>query len=378
MPASCSLTRLQVADFRNYHSVDIEPGSALVALIGDNGSGKTNLLEAISLFAQGRGLRRADLSTIARADGPGGFAVSVEAEGALGSCHLGTGIIAGESGRKARVNRATASSSAAFSEHLRVIWLTPDQDSLFRGSAGERRRFLDRLVLAVDPAHGARVSALERALRSRNKLLEEPYPDTRWLDAAEHEIAEVAIAVSAARRETVERLQHLINTHCEMASPFPWADVRLIGLLEDRLSCEPAGKVEDWYRAELAASRTRDRAAGRTLVGPQTSDLAVRHGPKDMPAIQSSTGEQKALLINLVLAQARLVSVMSGIAPIVLLDEVAAHLDPRRRRALIDALGELGGQVWLTGADTALIDDLPATSAQFVVTQGRAERRIIR
>jgi len=370
MAIPCRILRLQLSNFRTYGAADVTPGADLVALAGDNGAGKTNVLEALSLLTQGRGLRRADLAEMARLSGPGGFAVAVEAEGACGPCHLGTGLVAGEAGRKARINREPAASIAAFSDHLRVIWLTPDQDGLFRGAAGERRRFLDRLVLAVDPGHGARVHALEKALRARNRLLDDPYPDARWLDATEHEVAEIAIAVSAARREAVARLIHLIAAHRDDGSPFPWAEVRLEGEIETRLGTDSAGAVEDWYRGELAAGRPRDRAAGRTLLGPQASDLVVRHGPKAMPAHQSSTGEQKALLVGLILAHARLVADMSGLAPIVLLDEVAAHLDPARRAALIETLSHLGGQVWLTGADPALLAELPAGAARYLVTPG--------
>lgn len=370
MAVPCRISRLQIADFRTYAQAELVPDSTLVALTGDNGAGKTNLLEAVSLLAQGRGLRRADLASMARQHGGGGFAVSAEVEGAMGANQLGTGLIGGEPGRKARINRAAVSSPAAFSDHLRLVWLTPDQDGLFRASAGERRRFLDRLVLAVDPGHGTRVSALEKALRARNRLLEEPYPDTRWLDATEHEVAEIAIAVSAARGEAVGRLAHLIGETREGTGPFPWAAIRLADVLAEAMVVQPAGAVEDWYRAELAANRTRDRAAGRTLIGPQASDLLVRHGPKDMPALLCSTGEQKALLIGLVLAHARLVANMSGMAPLVLLDEVAAHLDPARRAALIGLLADLGGQVWMTGADPALFSDLPASAARFLVTPG--------
>lgn len=371
MVQSCRIDRLQITDFRTYAHAELCPGAMLVALIGENGAGKTNLLEAVSLLTQGRGLRRAELSDMARQAGNGGFAISAEAEGAAGPCQLGTGLISGEPGRKARINRAPVPSVSAFSDHLRLVWLTPDQDGLFRGSAGERRRFLDRLVLAVDPGHGTRVSAMERALRNRNRLLEDPYTEGRWLDAAEHEVAELAIAVTAARCETVDRLAALIAATRDEHGPFPHADIRLDGALEDRLRQEPAGGVEDWYRQELALGRARDRAAGRTLIGPQASDLLVRHGPKDMPAHLSSTGEQKALLVGLVLAHARLVTSMSGMAPLVLLDEVAAHLDPSRRAALIALLAELGGQVWMTGADPAQFQDLPAHAARFEVTPGR-------
>lgn len=372
--AVCRILSLTISDFRTYERAAIAPEADLVALVGDNGAGKTNVLEALSLLTQGRGLRRCDLAAMARVSGGGGFAVSVESEGPFGVFQLGTGLQPGEPSRRARVNRAPAASPAAFAEHLRVIWLTPDQDGLFRGSAGERRRFLDRLVLAVDPGHGSRVSALEKALRARNRLNEDAYTDARWLDATEREIAEIAIAVAAARREAVERLRHLIARHRNEASAFPWADVAIEGEIEARLGAEPARQVEDWYRAELAVQRPRDRAAGRTLIGPQASDLVVRHGPKDMPAAQCSTGEQKALLVGLILAHARLVRDMTGMAPLVLLDEVAAHLDPQRRRALIATLSELGGQVWMTGADPALLDDLPESAARYRVTPGLIER----
>lgn len=349
------LSRLIARDFRNHADLDIAPGARLVALVGENGAGKTNILEAISLFAPGRGLRRAEFSAMARNGGPGGFAVSLTLDRDGAEHRLGTGMeppgFDGRASRLCRVDGAAASSPVAFSEHFRVVWLTPDFDALFRGPAGDRRRFLDRLVLAVDAGHGTRVSALERALRSRNRLLEEPGQDARWLDAIEREIAELGVAVALARRETVERLDQLIAQSRDDAQPFPWASVRLEGDLDDLVAVWPAIEAEDRFRQALRQGRPRDRAAGRTLSGPQTSDLVVRHGPKDVPAGTASTGEQKALLIGLVLAHARLVRVMSGIAPAILLDEVAAHLDPRRRLGLFEALDALSGQVWMTGTD---------------------------
>ncbi|MCA0423868.1 MAG: DNA replication/repair protein RecF [Proteobacteria bacterium] len=370
MVARCRVNRLQITDFRTYAHAEIHPGGGLVVLTGENGTGKTNLLEAVSLLTQGRGLRRADLSDMVRQSGGGGFAVAADAEGGAGPCQLGTGLIRGEPGRKARINRAPVSSVAAFADHMRIVWLTPDQDGLFRGGAGDRRRFLDRLVLAVDPGHGARISALERALRARNRLVEQPSGDDRWLDAAEREVAELGIAAAAARQETVDRLAHLIAETRGDHGPFPHAEIALEGALESQLRLGSAGAAEDWYRAALAESRPRDRAAGRTLIGPQTSDLVVRHGPKDMPAHLSSTGEQKALLIGIVLAHARLVASMSGMAPLVLMDEVAAHLDPVRRSALVSLLGDLGGQIWMTGADPAQFSDLPRDAARFLVSPG--------
>ena len=369
------LTRLIARDFRNHADLDLAIGRGVVALVGENGAGKTNLLEAISLFSPGRGLRRADLSTMAREGGPGGFAVSLTLADSDDAHRLGTGFeppgADGRAARLCRIDGEAAASPVAFSEYLRVVWLTPDLDGLFRGPAGERRRFLDRLVLAVDAGHGARVGAMERALRSRNRLLEERPDDDRWLDAVEREVAELGVAVALARRETTERLDRLIAEGRDPSDPFPWAGLRLEGDLDDLVAVWPALEAEDRFRRALQQGRRRDRAAGRTLTGPQTTDLVVRHGPKDVPAATASTGEQKALLIGLVLAHARLVQAMSGIAPVILLDEVAAHLDPRRRAALFDALDALPGQVWMTGADPALFAEIGARADLVRVADGR-------
>jgi DNA replication and repair protein RecF len=352
--------RLILSDFRNYPSLDLMVEGRMIALVGENGAGKTNLLEALSLFAPGRGMRRAEFSAIARQTGQGAFAVSIEVDGALGVAQLGVGHRPGEeSGRRCRINREPVGSATAFADHCRLIWLTPDHDGLFRGSAGERRRFLDRLVLAIDSTHGSRVAALEKALRSRNRLLEDDRPDATWLDAIEKETAEVAMAVVAARCETVQRLTTLVQHEKDPGSPFPHAILSLQGDLETALDNASALAVEEWYRQTLKGSRWRDKGAGRTLIGPHTSDLMVRHGPKDMPAVLSSTGEQKALLVGIILAHARLVSQMSGIAPIILLDEIAAHLDPARRAALYARLGDCGGQIWMTGTDEALFGSMP-------------------
>jgi DNA replication and repair protein RecF len=376
--AAPRITRLILQDFRTYPALDLPVERGLVALVGENGAGKTNILEAISLFMPGRGLRRAEFIDMARQGGPGSFAVSLTLDTPYGEHRLGTGLASPEEdGRAARLSRIDGlpvGSATAFSEHLRLVWLTPDLDALFRGPAGERRRFLDRLVLAVDAEHGARVNALERALRSRNRVLEERPDDRLWLDALEREVAELAIAVAAARRETVERLSSLILATRDDTSPFPFATMALTGEIDALVASLPAVDAEDRYRATLRDFRTRDRAAGRTLVGPQASDLLVRHGPKDIPASQASTGEQKALLVGLVLAHARLVATMSGIAPLVLLDEVAAHLDPRRRAGLFASLEALGGQVWMTGADPALFSGLEGRADLLSVSPSRVQR----
>ena len=370
MNAYPKIRRVQLHEFRNYQSLDLRVDASQIALVGENGAGKTNLLEAISFLAAGRGLRRADLGDVPRAGSAGGWAVAATFSTADGEVEMGTGTEPAEPGRKYRLDRRTASSATAFADYVRIVWLTPAQDGLFSGPAGDRRRFLDRLVLAVDPQHGSRVNSLERALRQRNRLLEEDTIDRVWASAIEREIAEIGVAVAAARYETISRLAALIEHQRDDASPFPHAIVSLDGEIETRVAGEPAMTTEDWFRERLAETRQRDRAAGRTLTGPQTCDLKVMHGPKGMAADRASTGEQKALLIGLILAHALLVSEMSGIAPIILLDEVAAHLDPGRRAALYQRLVEMEGQVWMTGTDSALFTALPADSLVLQVQSG--------
>lgn len=383
-PAPCSqpahalaapgVRRLSLADFRSYPSLDLALDAKLVVLTGENGAGKTNLLESLSLLAPGRGLRRAELSECARHTGSGGFAISVELETQSGLVQLGTGIEPQPDGpplRRFRVNREPASSIRAFSDHVRVAWLTPAMDGLFTGPPGERRRFLDRLVLAIDADHASRVNAFERALRSRNRLLEEdPGADRRWLDAIEREAAELAVAIAAARIETVSRLSALILETRDKASPFPWAELSLQGDVERLVAAAPALEAEEIYRGLLRDSRARDAAAGRALTGPQASDLCVRHGPKQVLAAQASTGEQKALLAGLVLAHARLAAAATGLAPLVLLDEIAAHFDPIRRDALFEVLQSLRGQIWLSGTDRAAFAAIKKNALMLTVTPG--------
>ena len=373
------IRRLSLTNFRSYHAAQVALDRAgPVVLTGANGAGKTNLIEAISLFAPGRGLRRATMEELAFAEGDGGWAISAEIEGMLGLATLGTGIDppAGEETsptRRYRVDREPVSSATAFADHLRVVWLTPAMDPLFNGPASERRRFLDRLVLAVDAQHASRVSALERSLRSRNRLLEDQRSDPHWLDAIEHETAEVAVAVAAARAETVARLSSALEQARGDAPEFPFARIALEGWMEELLPSHSAVEVEDRFRALLKENRARDAAAGRTLEGPHRSDLAVTHIGKNMPASNCSTGEQKALLIRLVLAHARLIKDMTGFAPLLLLDEVVAHLDPGRRASLYDALSTLGAQVFMTGADPAAFGDIVARAQIFMIRPGAAE-----
>jgi DNA replication and repair protein RecF len=293
---------------------------------------------------------------------------------------LGTGIEAPATEetavtRKCRIDREPAVSVAALSDHVRVIWLVPAMDGLFSGPASERRRFLDRLALAVDAEHSGRVAALERSLRSRNRLLEEPRPDPHWLDAVEHETAEVAVAVAAQRAETVARLRQALKARDDPASVFPSGEIALKGWIEDLVRQRPAIEVEDRYRAVLRDNRARDAAAGRTLEGPHLTDLTVTHVRKGIPAADASTGEQKALLIGLILAHAQLLTEMSSFAPVLLLDEVVAHLDPARRTALYAELAALGAQVWMTGADPAAFAEIESRAQLFEVWPGRIARR---
>jgi len=371
------IRRLQLTNFRSYRRAELSAGDGPVVLLGPNGAGKTNLLEAISFLTPGRGLRRATLEDVASTEGEGSWAVAAEVDGALGPVRLGTGIDApaGEEtvSRRCRIDREPVPSATAFADHLRVIWLVPEMDGLFLGPASERRRFLDRLVLAIDATHGSRVNALERALRSRNRLLEETSPDPRWLDAIEHEVAELGVAVAAARAETVRRLIGEIESARDPSSLFPSASLTLEGWMESDLAVAPAIEIEDRYRANLREARGRDRAAGRTLEGPHLSDLAVMHAEKKIPASRASTGERKALLVGVVLSHARLVASMHGAAPVVLLDDVAAFLDEERRAALLGALTMLGAQVWITGVDESAFAALKGAGERFHVSPGRVD-----
>lgn len=369
------IRRLTLTNFRSYHAAQIEADCGPIVLTGPNGAGKTNLIEAISFLTPGRGLRRATLEDVAFSEGDGSWAVSADVEGALGLAALGTGIDPparddGIRSRKCRIDRDPVPSATAFADHLRVIWLVPAMDGLFNGPASERRRFLDRLVLAIDAEHAGRVASLERALRSRNRLLDDARPDVHWLDAVEHETAELAVAVTASRAETVVRLQAALATRASQ-SAFPAAKIRLDGRMEELVLLRPAVEIEDHYRAVLRDNRARDAAAGRTLEGPHLTDLAVHHAGSDVAAADASTGEQKALLIGLVLAHAGLLAEIAGYVPVLLLDEVTAHLDPLRRHALYSELARLGAQSWMTGADANAFAALSEGAQVFEVTPGQ-------
>lgn len=372
------ILKLKLSNFRSYRQASLDLAGRTALLLGANGAGKTNILEAVSFLTPGRGLRRATLEDVAATEGDGSWAVAAEIDGALGQAALGTGIeapaIDENPHRKSRIDREPVSSATAFAEHLRVIWLIPEMDGLFLGPASERRRFLDRLVLAIDAEHSARVSGLDRALRSRNRLLEEPNFDSKWMDAIEHEVAELAIAVAAARAETVKRLAAEIESNRDHESGFPTAQIALDGETERALEIESATEVEERYRQRLRDNRPRDRAAGRTLEGPHRSDLIVLHQEKAIEAARASTGERKALLVGLILSHARLVTSMHGFAPIVLLDDVAAFLDADRRAALFRSLQSLGAQVLVTGVDEIAFSALDPDALRFRVTPGEVQR----
>lgn len=346
-----TLTRLTLTDFRSYVSATIEPGAGFVLLTGDNGAGKTNILEAVSLLTPGRGLRGVPLSEMARNSGAGGFAVAAK----LGETDIGTGTLAAAPERRqVRINGAPAAVNT-LGEWLAVLWITPAMDRLFADSAGGRRRFLDRLVLALEPAHAHHAARYEAAMRARNKLLAEPEgADPAWLTALESGMAEHGFAIAAARARTVSALEE-----------------KLAGALDQdfaRATISLAGWDEGDLAAELRANRRRDAAAGRAIAGPHRQDLAVIYQAKAMPAARCSTGEQKALLLGLVLAHAELVAERRAAPPILLLDEVAAHLDPRRREALFARL-ESRGQVWMTATEPGLFQGIIQAS-RFHVADG--------
>lgn len=374
-PVSVRLSALTLTNLRNYRDLALTLDGRLVVLTGANGAGKTNLLEAISLLSPGRGLRRAAFEAIARKGSDAGWAVSAVLERDGEEVRLGTGTAGlaetGERGRRVRVDGAAASAESLL-DHLRILWLTPAMDGLFTGPAGDRRRFLDRLVLAIDPGHGRRVSEFERLVTSRNRLLDE-HGDPGVLDAVEAQLAERAVAVSLARAETVSLLQAVLQDQGAGAS-FPVAAIALEGDFENRIASQPASRAESVFAGDLAASRYRDRAAGRTLDGPHRSDLTVLFAEKDMPAALSSTGEQKALLTGLVLGHAGLVSQTSGMTPVLLLDEIAAHLDADRRAALFDRLEGLGCQAFMTGTDPELFSALKGRAEFFTVTAGEVAK----
>lgn len=368
-----AITRLTVSDFRNYGRAVMVPRPGPVVLTGENGAGKTNLLEAISYLAPGRGLRGARLGEVTRL-GASRWAVAATIETMRGEVRVGTGIEPrAEDGETASADRRVVQidgqpgTAPALAEILRISWLTPQMDRLFIEGASGRRRFFDRLVMALHPAHGRETAAYERAMRERNRVLAMERSDAAWLGALEQRMAEHGVAVAAARLESVGRLRTAIDM---AASVFPRADLAVEGTVEADLAIVPAVEAEDRFRSRLAAGRGRDAAMGRAGDGPHLADLRVSHCGKNMPAELCSTGEQKALLIGITLAAARLTRAETGAPPVMLLDEVAAHLDARRRAALFEELLTLGAQAFLSGTDRALFAPLDAEAQFFSICSG--------
>jgi DNA replication and repair protein RecF len=368
------VTRLRVTAFRNYASAGLDPTGRPVVLTGPNGAGKTNLLEAVSLLAPGRGLRGAQVSEpdrradpATKVDAPQApWAVAARVAGPTGAVDIGTGRDPEAERRLVRIDGHPAKSQQALGAHVSVVWLTPQMDRLWLDGAGARRRFLDRLIFGFDPAHAGRVSAYEQALRQRARLLKEQgqSADPAWLDGLEVQMIERGVAIAAARREMADRLDRA----CRQAEgPFPGARIGLSGDLDGWLADGSALAAEDRFATALKQGRARDAETGGAQVGPHRSDLAVRHAVKNLPADQCSTGEQKALLIAIVLAHARLAAAEKGAAPILLLDEVAAHLDQQRREALFGRLIDLGLQAWITGTERGAFGGLEGRADFFRV-----------
>ncbi|VWX46862.1 DNA replication/repair protein RecF [Novosphingobium sp. 9U] len=361
-----ALDRILLTDFRNHRDTQVEGTAQFNLLVGENGAGKTNVLEAISLFAPGRGLRRASLADMPAQDGRGGFAVSADLASRGEPVRLGTGVPAERPGRRlVQVNGAEAP-AVRLAEWLSIGWLTPAMDRLFSESAGGRRRFLDRLVLALRPGHAGHATRLESALRERNNMLsDERAPDPRWLDAIEKQLAEAGAAVAQGRRETVEALDDLLAQL--PASPFA----------RPSLTYRAGGPDEPGaLAAALREGRARDRAAQRTLTGPHRDELEVRLAAKNQMAAECSTGEQKAMLIAIVLAHSQLLESAGERRPrLLLLDEVAAHLDPLRREALFERLRAGAAQVWLTGTETQPFSAILRETSVWHVEGGKVVRR---
>ena len=368
-----AVTRLVLTDFRCYRQARLAVDARPVVLTGPNGAGKTNLLEAISFLAPGRGLRRARLGEIDRRSAPestttapaGAWAVAADVATSRHTVQIGTGREATASGgerRVVRIDGAPARSQTVLAEHVNLVWLTPQMDRLFIEGAAPRRRFLDRLVYGFDPEHAPRLAAYEQALRERGTLLREGRIDAAWLGALEESMARHGVAIAAARRDVVARLGRAC---ADGVAGFPSAALAAIGAVEAALTDKPALAVEDELRGRLAAGRRQDAESGGAAIGPHRSDFAVRHAGTGVAAEQCSTGEQKALLIAILLAHARLQAVLRGVAPVMLLDEIVAHLDRERRRALFAELIALGAQAWLTGTDDAFFVELRG-AAQFL------------
>lgn len=349
------LSALTLSDFRNYSGLSLQLEPRHIVLTGHNGAGKTNLLEAISLLAPGRGLRRAAYDDMARKNGVGGFAIGAKITCGDNETQLGTGTGAavGETtgARIVRINGTQEKSADALNEFLRITWLTPAMDGVFTGPAADRRRMLDRMVLAIEPQHGRHSIDFEKAMRSRNRLIADEVNDAAWFSALEHAMGTHGAAIVMARHKFVTALNEMAASGFDKAA-FPSAGLSLIGEIDGLAGTSE--NLEEAYRGALARSRNADRQAGRTLIGPHRSELEVMHVAKNMPAAIASTGEQKALLTGMVLAHAALIAKVSGLTALLLLDEIGAHFDQGRRAQLFEILDQLGGQAIMTGTETHL------------------------
>jgi DNA replication and repair protein RecF len=356
------ISDLTLSHFRSHRWLTLALDGRPVAIFGPNGAGKTNILEAVSMLSPGRGLRRAGPGEIARRPEALGWKVSAVVRGPDGAHEVETW--AEGTGPRSVSLDGKAATQAALGRLLRVLWLIPAMDRLWIEAAEGRRRFLDRIAMSFDPSHADATLAYEKAMRDRNRLLKDQIRDARWFDALEAQMAASGAAIAVSRRAAIARITAAQDG---ARTAFPAAELAIVAP-ED---ADPVGGGEEDLRVALATGRGRDMAAGRTLAGPHRADLSAVYAAKGVAADQCSTGEQKALLVGLALAHARMVAQTSGVAPLALLDEIAAHFDPTRRAALFAELSALSGQVWVTGADPAAFADLPATTQRLVVTPGR-------
>lgn len=367
--AKVVVQQLKLSNYRNYRTFSVNFSGKHVVFTGHNGAGKTNLLEAISLLSPGRGLRRSTYGDLicASADNNSFVVFAKLYSDLFDEVDIGTTCDNADGGRKVRIN-GTSTSADRLTDYCRISWLIPAMDGLFTGSASDRRRFLDRMVLSIDPSHGRRVVDFEKVMRSRNRLLLDGNTNNGWFDALETQMAELATAIAAARIDVIRLLDG--GKESDSDDIFPHPILVIEGLLEQALIKQSAIDVEEYYRQKLHDGRPLDRAAGRTLEGPHRSDMKVFYAQKNMPAALCSTGEQKSLLMGLILAHAKITAQISGMAPILLLDEMAAHLDEQRRIALFNILDELGGQSFMTGTDRQLFSALEDRAEFFEISDG--------